>query len=701
MKLRHTALLRITTLLGIFLYCYGYAFSGSLQGEVLAEHNRPGSYDYAPSRNLQDTLVVERMFSYRRNFTTTASGSTGNAYIKCNLRTLKRNPTLFLVPSMYYIAKGRRNYVGEVYGQITYNSVGDYGMKRQVFVNTIPHNSEAMSTVIQYISPNLYGISLYKDILLSPFHRGNKIFYRYRISPSPNGRSCITFTPRQTNTQLVSGFAIVENSTGRIVNCQLNGEHDMIKFDVDVDMGEKPEGGGRLPVSCKVMAQFKFAGNDIRANILAVYNCTTTLPDSISNVCSPEIMDSIRPVALNNIEREAYRQYQESQNAATDTVSAPTGRTIGKASRATLDALGNYLVNSSNVQSSNVSLSVSPLINPSYLSYSRSRGMAYRLKLGAQYLFSSERNISLSPDLGYNFKIKQFFINATLRYTYNSSKRRWVELTFANGNRITDSGVLDIIKSEHMDTINFDALGLNYFKDNMLKAAWNTTIGKPININLGAVFHRRKAVNPEPMTLAGKPSAYYSFAPFLTVTYIPFHYGPVFTGNYERGVRHIMHSNTEYERWEFDASFSKSLPRMRRYSVRFGGGFYTNKKSVFFVDFSNFHENYLPGGWDDDWTGDFQLLNSQWYNASRFYLRTNASYESPFLLLTWMPILGRYIETERLYLSSLQIQHTRPYFELGYGFTTRYFSVGLFGSFLNGSFHEFGSKFTIELFSRW
>ena len=641
------------------------------------------------------------MFSYRRNFTANASGCTGNAYIKYNFRTVKRNPTLLLIPSMYSIAKGRRNYVGEVYGQITYNDVGDYGMKRQVFASTIPHNRKTMPTVIQYISPDLYGISIYKDILLSPFNRSNRFFYRYRISPSSDGRSCITFTPRRNNTQLVSGFAIVENETGRIVNCRLNGEHDMVEFDVGVNMGEKPAGNGLLPVSCQVRAQFNFAGNKIRANTLAVYNCDTTLPDSVNNVCSQEAMQSLRPVALNAIEEEAYRQYQAEQNAARDTASTSAGKPLDKMGKAALDILGDYFINSSSLEASGISVRLSPLLNPSYLSFSRSHGTAYKLKLGIQYLFSQEKIISLNPDFGYNFKIKQFFINSTLRYTYNASKRRWAELTFANGNRIANSSVLDKVKEESMDTVDFNALNLDYFNDNMLKAAWNTTVGKRLNINVGGVYHCRKAVSPASMAVAGKPSTYYSFAPFLTATYIPYPTGPVFTGNYERGVRHILRSNTEYERWEFDASFSKRLPCMRRYSVRLGGGFYTNKESVYFVDFSNFHENYLPGGWDDDWTGDFQLLNSQWYNASRYYLRGNASYESPLLLLTWTPLLGKYVETERLYLSTLHIQHTRPYFELGYGFTTRYFSVGLFGSFLNGSFHEFGSKFTIELFRRW
>ena len=72
-----------------------------------------------------------------------------------------------------------------------------------------------------------------------------------------------------------------------------------------------------------------------------------------------------------------------------------------------------------------------------------------------------------------------------------------------------------------------------------------------------------------------------------------------------------MQSNIKYERWEFDASFKKVLHSLRKYNLRAGGGFYTNKSTDYFVDFANFHDNYIPGGWDDDWTGDFQLLNSQ------------------------------------------------------------------------------------------
>ena len=71
------------------------------------------------------------------------------------------------------------------------------------------------------------------------------------------------------------------------------------------------------------------------------------------------------------------------------------------------------------------------------------------------------------------------------------------------------------------------------------------------------------------------------------------------------------------------------------------------------------------------------------------------------MLATALPIVGPYIERERLYLNTLSIEHTRLYNELGYGFTCRAFSMGLFASFLNTEFKRLECKFTFELFRRW
>ena len=70
-------------------------------------------------------------------------------------------------------------------------------------------------------------------------------------------------------------------------------------------------------------------------------------------------------------------------------------------------------------------------------------------------------------------------------------------------------------------------------------------------------------------------------------------------------------------------------------------------------------------------------------------------------MLSYLPILGHYLEAERVYLSALSIQHTKPYFEVGYGFSNRMFSTGIFASFLGTKYQKFGCKFTVELFRRW
>ena len=178
--------------------------------------------------------------------------------------------------------------------------------------------------------------------------------------------------------------------------------------------------------------------------------------------------------------------------------------------------------------------------------------------------------------------------------------------------------------------------------------------------------------------------------------------GPVLTLDYERGIKGLFGSNIEYERVEMDAQSIFYSSRRRSYSLRVGTGFYTKKGDHWdFVDYTNFHDNNIPGGWNDDWSGEFELLSSQWYNASDYYARTNFTYEAPMLAVAWVPLIGRFIEKERLYISSLVVRHLHPYSELGYGVTTRLMTLGVFAAFHNASFDGIGCRFGFELFRNW
>ena len=158
----------------------------------------------------------------------------------------------------------------------------------------------------------------------------------------------------------------------------------------------------------------------------------------------------------------------------------------------------------------------------------------------------------------------------------------------------------------------------------------------------------------------------------------------------------------EYERIELDASLRQNLYSLKVLSLRVGCGLYTTKNDkAYFLDYTNFREQNIPNGWNDDWTGDFQLLNSNWYNASEYYVRMNATYESPLMLLSKIPYVGKFIETERIYTNILFVDHLHPYTECGYGFTNRYLSIGFFCAARNQSFYGVGCRFSFELFRDW
>ena len=204
------------------------------------------------------------------------------------------------------------------------------------------------------------------------------------------------------------------------------------------------------------------------------------------------------------------------------------------------------------------------------------------------------------------------------------------------------------------------------------------------------------------VTISGEFLADYAGTqPRLSLYITPWDNGPLFNIDYERGIKGVWDSNIGYERWEFDGVWKIPLRSLSLLNLRVGGGFYTRKETSYFVDFANFRDDNVPGGWEDDWTGQFQLLRSSWYNASDFYIRSNLSFESPMLFATWLPLVGRAIESERLYLSGLILDDTRPYFEVGYGLSNRYFSGGIFASFLSSEFQEIGAKITFELFRKW
>ena len=664
----------------------------------------------AIAQSPDDSLVLARVFSFADTNGGAVEGFQTNLYVKHLYQTPRRNFTLWCVPSMYAIAHGQRAFVSEQYGRLTFKDNGRFDNHRQVYYTTIPHNQRTMPTLIEFVAPRLYGETLYGDHILSPFHRSNRSFYRYFTMWMDDRYARLYFRPRfVSNTQLVHGQATVDSHTGRIVDSDLSGEFDMIRFQTLTMQGDSSS-RALLPKFCRTSVDFKFLGNHISSTFEAAYDCPTTLPDSVNVRGDRHLIDSVRPYSLSPEEQAIYdlRDSLRAKRKVSDSIVVDTlpqkpvrRRRHNYLKEIGWDMVGERLIRSLKTSSEAGYVKLSPIINPQYVSYSRRKGLSYRFKLGARYNFNDDLSLQMNTRFGYNFKQRKFYFSIPFRLDYAFQRRdAYAEVKWASGNRIYNYSVIDELRRQGVQPEKFEDKGLNLFDDWNLHVVNLLPLNGRLGIETGLVYHQRKAVNHHLMRALGMPAEYRSLAPMLSIKTRPWRLGPLFTFDYERGLPGKGIDLT-YERWEVDASLKHRLHSLKTLNVRVGTGFYTRRDKNFFMDYSNFRDENLPGGWDDDWSGNFQLLSSRLYNQSDYYVRGNISFETPLLAVSMVPIVGRFIERERIYLSTLSIAHTRLYSEVGYGFTSRLVSVGVFASFLSTHIQQTGAKFTFELFRRW
>ena len=196
-----------------------------------------------------------------------------------------------------------------------------------------------------------------------------------------------------------------------------------------------------------------------------------------------------------------------------------------------------------------------------------------------------------------------------------------------NGNWIKNGNALKAAEEayivEHGDSLSIKYPKMIYFKDKYFRITNNYDISKNWSILFGVIFHCRNAVEKYAYQLVGLPDHYTSSAPNIQLQWRPTGWNGMFlTLDYERSFENFLGANIAYERIELDAQQIKRLSRLQALKIRAGAGGYTYKHGPsYFLDYSNFRENYIPGGWNDDWSGGFELLNSDYYNNSNYLFK--------------------------------------------------------------------------------
>ena len=667
----------------------------------------------ARSKTPKDTFcdsVMNRIFDYPNHIDTTLEAPQSTyAYTKFVMRTNHRNFTLALVPTMYAVAHGAgRQFMGEYYSKQSFDRHHVQDSRRLLYVSTIPHRRNTMTSVLNYLTPDVYGEQLFQENILSPFHRANRKFYIYTASILPFGKAQIYAYPKLKNTQLVQGRAIVDYQTGKINFVDFEGEYDMTRFYITIVMNKGKGYSALRPSKCDLRANFRFFGNQITGKYTSYYGLPKMLSDTLVNVEDTALMSKVRPIPLSEEENEIRMKYFQ-KKLERDSLRSTGGKKQNFAKDILWDMIGDNVLNriKQNFGKQNQGyFRINPILNPLYMGYSHRKGFVYKFDLRGSYSFSDDIQLSLRFKAGYSFKRHQFYFSVPTIFNYNKKHDGFLKFEFGNGNRINSNVVarriLEISNSKD-SLIHFPEGDYTDFKDNYLRLTNHWLFNRHWGFELGLVAHHRVAVNPEFYQAHDFPSSYRSVAPAIALEWYPKgNMGPIFKVDYERSFTKFFGSNISYERMEMDAQGIIYSSIRRSFSLRGGVGFYTQKGNHwYFVDYTNFRDNNIPGGWNDDWSGEFELLRSSWYNASDYYTRLNATYEAPIIFTAWLPWVGKFIEKERIYVNGLMVRKLHPYTEWGYGFTTRLMSLGVFAAFKNEKFDGFGCRFGFELFRNW
>lgn len=354
--------------------------------------------------------------------------------------------------------------------------------------------------------------------------------------------------------------------------------------------------------------------------------------------------------------------------------------------------------------------------------WSHQKGVSLQTRFTAHMPIGTENHLGADIRVGYTFKQRQLYWRVPLTFLFAPELNAKLHVEVGNGNIIYNSEQADAVRKALEGVTQYDSLlhvfdqfDFQYYKDFYVQgnAYFEPLAG--LNLTAGIRFHDRTLQNWNALAEAsGMAQHIRSVAPHLRAEWTPgtyyyrdqqrriplYSHWPTFTIDYERGIKWGK-CETEYERWEAGISYQLRLYALRKLYFRLGGGLYTNQNSVYFVDFDNFRDNNMPEGWDDEMSGQFQLLDSRWYNESPYYVRLCTAYESPMLLLSRIKYLSNYIQKEHVYCNLLSVHALQPYAEIGYGLSTHLFNAAAFFSMANGAGFSFGAKFSICLFNNW
>lgn len=684
--------------------------------------------------------LMDSVFSYPERNGLKLGPFVSEIYARHTLYTRRRGIIMRYIPGMLRLERGTNTYFGESLARYEYRPPGEVYKKDIADYNTMPYLRKADNRWIGRFSLSVYEPNLFSDRMLSPLNRRNRRFYRYQLdscrADSGVQVACVGIRPRFPNTQLVSGSIEVEAGSGRVRRFDFRFVYGWMHMRVAGDMEPCGE-ASLLAGNIRLESGLRFLGNRVNevfeADARYGFGLTPAARaddgkssrfdltrqhmlriDPTGMRTDRSDFDSLRPRPLEPWQRAIY-EHSDSLRA----VRADSAKPHRSARWLISPQAERFLFDShSFILSQAARLKLPPLLTPAMVQWSHGAGLSLQTRIALQMRLGGG-SADFSPRVGYNFRQRQVYWRLPLQLDVVPSLGAALRIEAAGGERMYNSRQADEVRERFAGISGYDSLlrvfdsyDFHYYRDNHLRADFSLSPVPGLAFGAGLRYHRRSLIHwGEAAKATGLDRRLESLAPRLYVEWTPAQYyyrdglrrvplyssWPTFKLDYERGVAGLR-GHTDYERIEADARYLLPLYALHSLYFRVGAGFYTRRGDDCFFDYDYFRHNVLPTGWKDELSGRFQLLDSRWYNESRYYARCSAAYESPMLIFSRLPFLSRTVQKERLYASLLSVHALRFYSEWGYGISTPLLDVATFVSLSAHGRPGIGCKVVFRLF---
>lgn len=701
----------------------------------------PSGRSVATPDSLSADTLMARVFAYPALHGLSLGPFVSEVYARHTLHTRRRGIIMRYIPGMFRLEHGSNEYFGESLARYEYRPPGEIFKKDIAAYNTMPYLRPANDRWVGRYSLSIYEPNLFSDRMLSPLNRRNRRFYRYTLDScrlDSCGRvACVSIRPRFPNTQLVEGAIEVDAGSGRVRHFDFRFVYGWMRVRVAGDMGQRGD-ASLLPGRIRLESHLRLLGNRVNEAFEADARYGFGLPpdagadegkrsrfdltrqhllrtDPTGMRRDRACFDSLRPRPLEPWQQAAYDRADSLRAVRADSTARRRHRRwliSPQAERLLFDSHSFTL-------GEQARLKLPPILTPAMLQWSHGNGLSLQTRVVLRMRLPGDGDMDFAPRVGYNFKQRQVYWRLPLRIDVVPSLDATVSIEAAGGDRMYSSRQADEVRARLSGISGYDSLlsvfnsyDFHYYRDNHLLAGFSLSPVSGLAVATGLRYHRRSLIHWGPAAqAAGLDRRLESLAPRLHVAWTPAQYyyrdgcrriplrssWPTFMLDYERGLASLR-GHTDYERIEADMRYSLPLYALRSLYFRVGAGFYTRRGGDCFLDYDYFRNSFLPEGWRDELSGRFQLLDSRWYNESRYYVRCSAAYESPMLLFSRLPLLSRVVQKERLYVNLLSVHALRFYSEWGYGVSTPLLDLAGFVSLAGRGQTGVGCKVVFRLF---